>query len=343
MLHNANHLKVIFGPSCAPSFRSSVVATINDLADRQHFTHTPWHDHRFADGEFLPQILENVRGSDVFIIQPTNPPEENFKYLKMLTQAAALASARNVTVILPYHRDLRQDRKDRPRVAVTAKLSLREIECSMAAASSRHIIFFHPHFSQVIGFVDATCDLLYPTAIFFEYMRKHLGDHLQEVVPAGADTGAAGLAARYAKLINTDSFAVGYKVRDQNDSVSFRDIIGDIDGKIVAVVDDMIDTGGTLCKFIQKAHEKGARAIYAFATHGVLAGTAVSKLQDVAQKTCLKKVVLTNSINNEHRDLSPDLFEILDCGPLIGEAIWRTHVGGSISEIAGAFADRSAN
>lgn len=340
MIYNGNPLKVIFGPSCAPSLRNSVITTINNLADRQHFVHTPWQDHRFADGEFLPQIMENVRGSDVFIIQPTNPPEENFKYMKLLVQAAALASAKSVTAILPYMRDLRQDRKDRPRVAVSAKLALREIESAMAAASSRHIMFFHPHFSQVIGFVDVTCDLLYPTAIFFEYMRQHLGDRFVDVVPAGADTGAAGLAARYAKLINTDSFAVGYKVRDKNDSVSFRDIIGDIDGKIVAVVDDMIDTGGTLCKFILKAHEKGAREIYAFATHAVLAGDAVQKLQEVALKTCLKKVVLTNSMNNEHRNLDPNLFEVLDCGPLIGEAIYRTHVGGSISEIAGAFADR---
>ncbi|MDP2790003.1 MAG: ribose-phosphate diphosphokinase [bacterium] len=335
---DTNSLKIIFGPSCAPSLRKSVISKINWLADRQHFTHIPWQDHRFADGEFLPQILENVRGNDVFIIQPTNPPEENFKYVKMLAQAAALASAKSVTVVLPYHRDLRQDRKDRPRVAVTAKLSLREIECSMTAASSRHIMFFHPHFSQVIGFVDVTCDLLYPTAIFFEYMQRQFGDRLKHVVPAGADTGAAGLAARYAKLINTDSFAVGYKIRDKNDSVSFRDIIGDIDGKIVAVVDDMIDTGGTLCKFIQKANEKGAQEIYAFATHAILAGDAISKLQEVAAKTCLKKVILTNSINNEQRDLNHDLFEVLDCGPLIGEAIWRTHVGGSISEIAGAFA-----
>lgn len=335
-------LKIIFGPACAPSLQRSLITTINALANRQQIRPVACNFITFKDGESLVQIKENVRNADVFVIQPTPMPDRNFTVLKMLLQAASLASAGSVTAVVPNMGYLRQDRKDRPRVPVTAKMIIEEIEHAMVAASRKHIMFVHPHSSIVPGFADIPTDVLYPTVtlarrIEAHHMHLHVAMKLAEGVAGCPDAGAAKLAQVYMRILHMVRIAFGFKTRNGDDQPEILDIAGDVKDRPVVVGDDMVDTGGTTCGFNSKLSERGALCIYDVATHPVFADGCIDRLVDSYEHSKLERVFVTNSINHEQKEL-PDFIEVVDIGPLIAEAIWRNFTGGSISEIDGMFA-----
>jgi len=317
-------------------YGGGVEEKIRSLFEDPSFKLCDWHDHQFSDGEFLPQIGENVRHADVYIIQPTDPPADNFKCLKLLLMAAADASAARVTAVLPYFGGLRQDRKDRPRVPITAKQNAIEIEAAMQSAQSGHIMILQPHFPQIqIGFRRISSDLLYPTDIFLRCVEEEFGGDFSKLVPTACDIGAVRIVAAYAKRLDLD-YAVGDKRRTKDDEVEIRNIYGDVRDKIPVVFDDIVDTAGSLVKLAYKLQEMGAEALYGYITSGIFAGNSLEKLQKAYDDGVIKKIVVTDAIMRKNGNL-PDFITVVTCGELIGEAIYRNHTDKSISAIDGMF------
>lgn len=321
-------LVVIFGPACAPNLRADLSKNILKLkGDRTSIIDIE--PHIFADGEFKPHIPKNLRGTDVYIVQPTNAPAENLEYLELLLDAASRATAGRVTAVVPYLRGARQDRKDQPRVPITAKVVSNRLEQAMIAAERKHVMLFHPHFSQIQGFFDISSDLLYPTDIFIRILKKTIGS-FKNVVFVAADVGAVKMAEIYATATGTD-YAVCDKRRDQDDHVYIKSVIGKVRNKICIIVEDIIDTGGTINKAALKLKEKGASDIYVCATHGILAGKALENL-GIKQ---IEQVFITDSIF--HKETLIPKIKIVPCGNLLAEAIWRNNTNSSISAIDGMF------
>ncbi|MFH1235397.1 MAG: ribose-phosphate diphosphokinase [Parcubacteria group bacterium] len=330
------HLKVVFGPACAPSLRTGIVERISALMF-QECPAVDVHIDNFEDGEFLAQIGSNVRGTDVYVVQPTNQPDRNFSCLLQMLQAAALGAAAKVTAVLPYCGELRGDTKDKPRVAIPAKLVADMISQAMSAAPHRQVVIMHPHFPQINGFFHGVpVDRLYPTNEMLGVTQSIVDGDISRLTPTAADAGGAKLASLYAMFLDTDALAVGDKRRPKNDRPYIRDIVGDIDGRIAMFYEDIVDTARTMMQAVMKAEEKGAIASYLAVTHPVLARGALENLR-IAQQHGLKRVFTTDSICRTPEEMPDDLFTVVSVGPLIGEAIWRNFTGGSISDIAGAF------
>ncbi|MDI6820727.1 MAG: ribose-phosphate diphosphokinase [Patescibacteria group bacterium] len=327
-------LVVIAGPACAATLKEGAEKRISELS-KKPFKLTLWKDIKFCDGEFLPQIMENVRGADVYIIQSTNSPESNFKYLKLLLNAVARASADSLTAVIPYMGGLRQDKKDRPRVAITAKENAKEIEAAMGATPRKHAIILHPHFPQIQGFFEIPVDLIYPTEIFCRHLEIRIGGDLSKLEPLAADAGGAKLASIFAKRLNCDTFAMADKRRDKDDHAYIRDIIGFVSGRTLLIPEDMISTAGTIIKVVLKLDEISAEQndIYICATHGIFAEKAIENLMEAG----IKQIFITDSINHEKSNLPSNFIEIVSAGELIGETIYRNHTHQSISEIDGMF------
>ncbi len=324
-------LKVIVGPSCSRSLRNGIRSKIAMLTESD-FKLIELQETHFADGAVLVQIMENIRGADVYIVQSAPPPERNVQVLLQMLQAASLASAGRVTAVLPYA-DLRQDRKDRPRVPITAQLLAQQIEVAMTAAAQKHVMLFHPHFSQVSGFFRIPTDILYPTNPFMKKAAQITGGDFSNVQPVAPDVGAAKMAAHYYGRLGTNFYAIGDKRRNATDQTEIKNIIGWVPGKVAFVYDDIIDTAGSLLAMAVKLRELGVGKIYVFVTHGILAGRALENLQ----KTGVEKVFITDSISHDDKESLPDLIEIVPCGELLGEAIWRNNTNRSIHAIDGMF------
>jgi len=329
--HTMN-LKVIVGPSCASSLSDGIKSKISELTNSS-FELTVCKKTDFADGERLIQIMENVRHADVYIVQSTNPPTENFDILLQMLQAASLASAGRVTAVLPYMGELRQDRKDKPRVPITAALRAQQIETAMAATPGRQVMILHPHFQQVQGFFRIPTDILYPSRVFVNELKILVNGDFSKIVPVGPDAGAATLADHYRKRLGTKSYAVGDKRRTSTDKTEMHGILGEVKGKIAVAFDDIIDTAGSLKGLTNKLLEMGAEEVYAFGTHGVLAGKAIENLRSSG----VKRVFITDSIKHELGSLPDDLITVVSCGELLGEAILRNNTNQSIHEIDGLF------
>jgi len=325
-------LRVIVGPSCAPSLGEGIKSRITKLSGSP-FELTVCQKTDFADGERLIQIMENVRGTDVYIVQSTNSPAENFDILLQILQAAALASAGRVTAVLPYMGELRQDRKDKPRVPITAALRAQQIETAMSAVAEKHVMILHPHFPQVQGFFRIPTDILYPSRVFVDELTKLVKGDFSKVVPVGPDAGAATIADHYRKRLGTKSYAVGDKRRTSTDKSEMHGILGEVEGMIAAVFDDIIDTAGSLKGLVEALNEREVEEIYAFGTHGVLAGKAIDNLRSSG----LRRVFITDSIKHEPGSLPDNLITVVSCGELLGEAIFRNNAGQSIHEIDGLF------
>lgn len=325
-------LKVIVGPNCTDTIRDGIQRRIAQLTESD-FKLVQIKKDDFADGEYRTQIEENVRDSDVYIVQSTNAPEENYGLLFQLLQAAANATAERVTAVLPYMGGLRQDRKDRPRVPITAKLRVQQIEEAMSACSKRHVMILHPHFKQLQGYFDIPSDILYPTALFVAAAQKLTGGDFSNVVPLGPDVGSAEIAEHFRKQLDTESYAIGDKRRIGSDTVRVHGILGDVKGKTAIVFDDLVDTAGSLKEVTQKALELGAKEVVAMITHGVLAGPAIERIRESG----IKRLYITDSIKHPVGYLPDDLVTVLGVGELIGEAIWRNNTGRSISAIDGMF------
>jgi len=275
---------------------------------------------RFADGELFVKIDENVRGRDVYIVQPTNPPAENLIELLLLIDAARRASAARVTAVIPYCGYARQDRKDQPRVAISAKLMANMI--SVAGADRVLGMDFHQH--QLQGFFDLPVDHLYAAPVFTSHYRQK---RLKDLVVVAADVGGAKMARGYAKRLN-GTLAIIDKRRPSANIAEVVNVVGDVEGCDCLIPDDMIDTGGTMTQAIHALKRLGARDIYCCATHPVLSGPAVQRLQD----SPLKELAVSNSIVVPE-DRRFDRLEILSIAPLFSKAIRYTHSDQSVSSL----------
>lgn len=238
----------------------------------------------FSDGEFQPSFEETVRGQDVFLIQSTMPPSDNLFELLLMIDAAKRASARKIIAVIPYFGFARQDRKDKPRVAIGAKL----VANMLMAAGVDRIITMDLHADQIQGFFEVPVDHLYASTIFFQEMQK-----LNEgnIVLAAPDAGGAKRANSYAKNLNT-TLAICHKHRKKANEVAEMTVIGDVEGKHVILVDDMCDTAGTLTKAADLFMEKGALSVRAFCTHAVLSGPAFERIE----QSSLTELYVTDTI-----------------------------------------------
>ncbi|HEX2640122.1 MAG TPA: ribose-phosphate pyrophosphokinase [Pyrinomonadaceae bacterium] len=280
---------------------------------------------RFSDGEFNFQIGENVRGSDVFIVQPTCPPtDQNLMELLIMIDTFTRASAERVTAVIPYFGYARSDKKDRPRVPIAAKL----VANLITQAGADRILTIDLHASQIQGFFDIPVDHLYAAPIVVEYFRNNPIDNLIVVAP---DTGGAERARAYAKRLNA-GLALCDKRRDRPNEADIMNIVGDVRGKNCLIVDDMCDTGGTICKVAKALHEAGANDIFACFTHAVLSGGAIDNING----SYLKKVIVTNTIPLCERGKplhDGGKIEILTVGKLLASAIKSIHDETSVSSL----------
>ncbi|MEP6572095.1 MAG: ribose-phosphate pyrophosphokinase [Gemmatimonadota bacterium] len=275
---------------------------------------------RFADGELFVKIDENVRGRDVYIIQPTNPPAENLLELLLLMDAAKRASAARVTAVIPYFGYARQDRKDQPRVAISAKLMANMV--SMAGADRVLAMDFHQH--QLQGFFDLPVDHLYAAPVFVNHFRQK---QLRDLVIVASDVGGAKMARGFAKRLNA-TLAIIDKRRPSANVAEVVNVVGDVKGKDVLIPDDMIDTGGTMSEAIHALKRLGAEDIYCCATHALLSGPAVERLMN----SPVTEIAVTNTIAIPPERRFEKL-KVLSIAGLLSKAIGYTHSDQSVSSL----------
>ena len=275
---------------------------------------------RFADGEIFVRIDENIRGADVFIVQPTNPPAENVMELLLLIDAARRASAARVTCVMPYYGYSRQDRKDQPRVAIGAKLVANMIQ---AAGADRVLgIDFHQHALQ--GFFDVPVDHLYAAPVLVSHYRKK---GLRDLVVVAPDVGSAKMARGFAKRLD-GSFAIIDKRRPKANVAEVLNVVGEVEGKDCIIPDDMIDTAGTVTEAARALKNLGARDVYVCATHALLSGPAVERLGAAP----IVEVTVTDTIAiPANRQF--DKLKVLSVGELLAKAIRFTHNEQSVSSL----------
>jgi ribose-phosphate pyrophosphokinase len=277
---------------------------------------------RFSDGEVYVQINENVRGQDVFVIQPTCPPvNDHLMELLVMMDALKRASARRITAVLPYYGYGRQDRKVMPRVPITAKL----VADLITTAGCQRVLAVDLHAGQIQGFFDIPVDHLFAAPpVIVDYLAKK---DLKDPVLVSPDAGGVERARAIAKRLNA-GLAIIDKRRDGPNVAVFMYLIGDVKEKDVVVIDDMIDTAGTLLQAVEAVKREGARRVLACAVHGVLSGPALKRIQD----SPLEEVVITNSV-----PLAPEKanskIHVLSVAPLLAEAIRRIHDEESVSTL----------
>ncbi|MES2358641.1 MAG: ribose-phosphate pyrophosphokinase [Gemmatimonadota bacterium] len=275
---------------------------------------------RFADGELFVRIDENVRGNDVFIVQPTNPPADNIMELLLMIDAALRASAARVTVVMPYYGYSRQDRKDQPRVAIGAKLLANMIQ---KAGADRVVgVDFHQH--QLQGFFDIPVDHLYAAPVFTAHYRKK---QLVDPVVVAPDVGSAKMARGFAKRLNA-TFAIIDKRRPKANVAEVVNVVGEVGGRDCLLVDDMIDTAGTMCEAARALKALGARDVYVCATHALFSGPAVERLSSAP----IAEVAVTDTVCIPPDRTFPTL-KILSVGELLSKAIRYIHSEQSVSSL----------
>jgi ribose-phosphate pyrophosphokinase len=275
---------------------------------------------RFADGELFVRIDENVRGQDVYIIQPTNSPSDNIIELLILIDAARRASAARITAVVPYFGYARQDRKDQPRVAISAKLMANLI--TTAGADRVLALDFHQH--QLQGFFDIPVDHLYAAPVFTQHYRQK---RLQDLVVVAPDVGSAKMARGFAKRLNA-SLAIIDKRRPSANVAEVVNVVGEVDQRDCLITDDMIDTAGTMSEAARALKRLGARMIYCCASHGVLSGPAVDRLSTAP----IAEVAITNTIHLPDERRFAQL-KVLSIAPLLAQAIKNTHSDQSVSSL----------
>ncbi len=272
----------------------------------------------FSDGELQTSYEENIRGKDVFIVQSTFPPGDNLLELLMMVDAAKRASARKIIAVIPYFGYARQDRKDKPRVSIASKL----IANLLISAGVNRVITIDLHADQIQGFFDVPVDNLYASNIFMDYIREL---NLPNLIMASPDTGGTRRAASYAKALNT-GFVICYKQRAKPNVIEKMELIGDVVGKDVIIVDDIIDTAGTITKAADLIISKGANSVRAFCTHPIFSGSAYDKLS----KSKFDEIVVTDTV-----PLKQDLgkIKVLSTADLLSEVINRVQNFESISSL----------
>ena len=280
------------------------------------------HVDRFPDGEVRLQILENVRGADIFVIQPTcRPVNENLMELLIMLDAFRRAAADRITAVMPYYGYARQDRKDRPRVPISAKL----VADLLTSAGADRILALDLHAGQIQGYFDIPVDHLFATPVTVEYFRKL---KLKNLVVVSPDPGGVERARAFAKRMRAP-LAIIDKRREDAHVVEVMNVIGDVAGKTCLIVDDLIDTGGTIVRGVRALLDKGAEKVYACCTHGVFAEDAIAKVCE----SPLEQMVATNSI-----PLSPEAegcakIKVLSVAKLLASAVRSIHEETSVSQL----------
>jgi ribose-phosphate pyrophosphokinase len=281
----------------------------------------------FSDGEQQVQFLENLRGKKVFLIQPTNPPAENWVRLMLAIDAAHGASAHEVTAVVPYFGYSRQDRKSKSREPISARVFATTIE----TLGATHFLTMDLHNDAIGGFFRKTIvDNLYARKVFISRFREFFKDALEkdDLVIVSPDAGGVVRAQSYAKrLMKSGDLAIIHKERELPNQVARMKLIGEVKGKVALIVDDMADTCGTLARAAALLVENGAREVYAMATHGLLSGDALKTLNE----SPIKKLFITDTISAD-RPLS-DKIEVVSVGDTFGDAIARIESGESLSEL----------
>jgi ribose-phosphate pyrophosphokinase len=276
---------------------------------------------RFSDGEIFVQINENVRGADVFVVQPTCPPvNDTLMELLIMIDALKRASARRITAVLPYYGYGRQDRKVQPRVPITAKL----VADLLTAAGVDRVLALDLHAGQIQGFFNIPADHLFAAPVIIDYLGKK---DLQDAVIVSPDAGGVERARFIAKRLKA-GLAIIDKRRDTPNVAVFMHLIGDVKDKDVVIIDDMVDTAGTLVQAVEALAREGARRILACGVHPVLSGPAVERIRS----SPLEELIVTNSIPVPDAKLVPGL-TVLTVAPLLGEAIRRIHDEESVSTL----------
>ncbi len=272
----------------------------------------------FSDGEIWVKYSENIRGTDVFIIQPTQPPAENLLELLLLIDAAKRSSASRVTAVIPYFGYARQDRKDQPRVAISAKL----VANVLTHAGADRVITMDLHAAQIQGFFDIPMDHLYSSAIFIEHFRKM---QIPNLAVASPDVGGLKMARSFAKRLGADLVLID-KRRPKPNEAEVMNIIGEVSGKNILVVDDLIDTGGTFVNAVRALRAKGAQKVFGACTHPILSGNALKRLEE----SDVTSVAVTDSLPLVRPSAK---IEVRSAAKLFAEAIIRTHNNESISSL----------
>ncbi len=277
---------------------------------------------RFSDGEIQVQIKENIRGTDVFIVQSTGAPAENLLELLLLIDAAKRASARRITAVIPYYGYARQDRKSEPRVPISAKLVANLLE----TAGASRVLTVDLHADQIQGFFDIPVDNLYAIPVFMPALRDMVSDG--EWVIVSPDVGSTKRAHLFARHLGDLPMVLVDKRRERPNAVESVRVVGEVKGKRCLVVDDIIDTGGTIRKAAEALLERGAKDVVVVATHGVFSGNAKEKLNFEG----ISRIFVTNTVPPKPESLPPKT-QVLDVAPLLAEAILRIHEERSISEL----------
>ena len=271
---------------------------------------------RYSDGEFQPSFEESVRGNRIFIIGSTHPTSENLMEMLLMLDAAKRASARHITAVVPYFGWARQDRKDKPRVPIGAKLIAKLLE----AAGATRIITMDLHADQIQGFFEKPVDHLFASSLFIPYISEL---NLENLTIASPDMGGSKRAYAYSKFLESD-VVVCYKQRKKANIIESMELIGSVDGKDVVLVDDLVDTAGTLTKAADLMISRGARSVRAVCTHPILSGDAYEKVE----KSKLLELIVTDSIpvNKKSKKI-----KVLSCAQLFAEVMYNVHHNKSIS------------
>ena len=271
---------------------------------------------RYSDGEFQPSFEESVRGARIFIIGSTHPSSENLMEMLLMLDAAKRASARHITAVMPYFGWARQDRKDKPRVPIGAKLIAKLLE----SAGATRIITMDLHADQIQGFFEKPVDHLFASTIFLPHINAL---KLSNLTIASPDMGGSKRAYAYSKFLSSD-VVICYKQREKANIISHMELIGNVEGKNVILVDDMVDTAGTLTKAADLMKERGALSVRAICTHALLSGNAYDKIEN----SKLEELIVTDSI--PPKVIHPKV-KVLSCAPLFAEVMKNVHYNQSIS------------
>jgi len=271
---------------------------------------------RYSDGEFQPSYEESIRGSRIFIIGSTHPGSDNLMEMLLMLDAAKRASARHITAVIPYFGWARQDRKDKPRVPIAAKLIAKMLE----AAGATRIITMDLHADQIQGFFEKPVDHLFASTLFLPYLKSL---NLDNLTIASPDMGGSKRAYAYSKALESD-VVICYKQRAKANEISHMEVIGDVQNKNVVLVDDMVDTAGTLAHAADLMMDRGALSVRAITTHGLLSGNAYEKIE----KSGLLELIVTDSIPIRRES---EKVKVITCADLFADVMHRVHHNTSIS------------
>ncbi|MGK7752412.1 MULTISPECIES: ribose-phosphate pyrophosphokinase [unclassified Roseovarius] len=280
---------------------------------------------RFNDGEIFVEVFENVRGEDMFIIQPTsNPANDNLMELLIMSDALRRSSAKRITAVIPYFGYARQDRRTKARTPISAKL----VANMIVEAGIERVLTMDLHAAQIQGFFDIPVDNLYASPVFALDVMTQFRDHLDDVMIVSPDVGGVARARELAKRINAPLSIVD-KRREKAGEVAEMTVIGDVSEKICVIVDDMCDTAGTMCKAAQILLDNGAKEVHAYTTHGVLSGPAVERITN----SVLKSMVITDTIQPTEAVKNTPNIRIIPTAPVFAQAILNIWNGTSVSSL----------